>query len=186
MCLLSGVVGVLIAKEDINVFTQIGFVVLVGLASKNAILIVEFAKMRREQGDTAREATLEACSLRLRPIVMTSLAFILGVLPLLVSHGAGAEMRRTLGTTVFSGMIGVTVFGIFLTPVFFYMIDRLGGTTVFRSANTRRAARYVLYALTLGIIPLMHVLGDALHAGGRRLVSGRPKPPLPPPTDNLE
>ena len=104
---------------DINIFTQIGFVVLVGLASKNAILIVEFAKAQREAGVPRREATLEACRLRLRPIVMTSLAFILGVVPLIVSHGAGAEMRRTLGTAVFSGMLGVTLFGIFLTPVFF-------------------------------------------------------------------
>ena len=113
---------------DINIFTQIGFVVLVGLASKNAILIVEFAKQQRESGVSRREATLEACKLRLRPIVMTSFAFILGVLPLLIAHGAGAEMRRTLGTAVFSGMLGVTLFGIFLTPVFFYVIDWLGST----------------------------------------------------------
>ena len=98
----------------------------VGLASKNAILIVEFAKQQREAGVPRREATLEACQLRLRPIVMTSLAFILGVVPLMLSHGAGAEMRRTLGTAVFSGMLGVTLFGIFLTPVFFYVIDWLG------------------------------------------------------------
>jgi multidrug efflux pump len=184
MCLLSGIVGVLITGQDINIFTQIGFVVLVGLASKNAILIVEFAKMRREEGETAREATLEACSLRLRPIIMTSLAFILGVLPLLVSHGAGAEMRKTLGTTVFSGMIGVTIFGIFLTPVFFYMIDRLSGTTPLRSTATRRVARYVLYTLTLGIIPLMHILGEALYTTKRRILPSRRRPkPAPPPGD---
>ena len=108
---------------DINVFTQIGFVVLVGLASKNAILIVEFAKAKRELGMPRYEATLAACKLRLRPIMMTSFAFILGVVPLVVSRGAGAEMRQTLGTAVFSGMLGVTMFGIFLTPVFYYVIQ---------------------------------------------------------------
>ena len=123
MCLLSSVVGVAIARMDINIFTQIGFVVLVGLASKNAILIVEFAKQQREEGKGRREAVLEACRLRLRPILMTSFAFILGVVPLVVAEGAGAEMRRTLGLAVFSGMLGVTVFGIFLTPVFFFVIQ---------------------------------------------------------------
>ena len=105
-----------------NIFTQIGFVVLVGLASKNAILIVEFAKQQREQGVDRRQATLEASRLRLRPILMTSFAFIFGVIPLVLASGAGAEMRQTLGLAVFSGMIGVTLFGIFLTPVFFYVI----------------------------------------------------------------
>ena len=123
MCLLCSIAGVLVAKQDINIFTQVGFVVLVGLACKNAILIVEFAKARREEGVARREATIEACILRLRPIMMTSFAFILGVLPLVISEGAGAEMRRTLGTAVFSGMLGVTFFGIFLTPVFFYVIQ---------------------------------------------------------------
>ncbi len=125
MCLLCSVTGVILASMDINIFTQIGFVVLVGLACKNAILIVEFAKARREAGVPAREATLEACKLRLRPIIMTSLAFILGVVPLVLSSGAGAEMRRTLGTAVFAGMLGVTLFGIFLTPVFYYVIQWL-------------------------------------------------------------
>jgi multidrug efflux pump subunit AcrB len=126
MCLLCSVAGVALARMDINIFTQIGFVVLVGLASKNAILIVEFAKLQRELGVERRQATLEACRLRLRPIMMTSFAFILGVVPLVLAQGAGAEMRRTLGTAVFSGMLGVTLFGIFLTPVFFFVIDRLG------------------------------------------------------------
>src|SRR5262249_28577445 len=117
MCLLCSVAGVLFARHDVNIFTQVGFVVLVGLACKNAILIVEFAKARREAGTDRHTATLEACQLRLRPIVMTSFAFILGVVPLVISEGAGAEMRRTLGTAVFSGMLGVTLFGIFLTPV---------------------------------------------------------------------
>jgi multidrug efflux pump len=123
MCLLCAVAGVVAAKMDINIFTQIGFLVLVGLACKNAILIVEFAKKQRESGASRYEATLAACQLRLRPIIMTSFAFIVGVVPLLLSEGAGAEMRRTLGTAVFAGMLGVTLFGIFLTPVFYYVIQ---------------------------------------------------------------
>src|SRR5262249_15014136 len=106
LCLLSAIAGVAIARMDINIFTRIGFVVLVGLASKNAILIVEFAKVQRHAGKSRVQATLEACKLRLRPIIMTSLAFVLGVLPLLLATGAGAEMRRALGNAVFSGMIG--------------------------------------------------------------------------------
>ncbi len=125
MCLLCSVVGVVLAHLDINIFTQVGFIVLVGLACKNAILIVEYAKAQREADVPAYQATLEACRLRLRPIMMTSFAFILGVVPLMLSEGAGAEMRRTLGTAVFSGMLGVTLFGIFLTPVFFYVIQWL-------------------------------------------------------------
>jgi multidrug efflux pump subunit AcrB len=122
MCLLCSIAGVVLAKLDVNIFTQVGFVVLVGLACKNAILIIEFAKAQRESGVARTQATLAACELRLRPIVMTSFAFILGVVPLVLSEGAGAEMRRTLGTAVFAGMLGVTLFGIFLTPVFFYVI----------------------------------------------------------------
>jgi multidrug efflux pump len=125
MCLLCSVIGVALAGMDINIFTQIGFVVLVGLASKNAILIVEFAKEKSAQGAKPADATVEACRLRLRPIIMTSLAFILGVVPLALAAGAGAEMRSTLGIAVFSGMLGVTLFGIFLTPVFFYVVDWL-------------------------------------------------------------
>src|SRR5205814_6201422 len=101
------VAGVVAGRMDINIFTQIGFLVLVGLACKNAILIVEYAKAQREAGRSRLEATLAAVKLRLRPIIMTSFAFILGVVPLMVSEGAGAEMRRTLGTAVFSGMLGV-------------------------------------------------------------------------------
>jgi len=126
MCLLCSVVGVVLARMDLNIFTQIGLIVLVGLASKNAILIVEFAKQEHEAGKSRRDATLNACRLRLRPILMTSFAFILGVVPLVIAHGAGAEMRRTLGTAVFSGMIGVTLFGIFLTPVFYYVVQWFG------------------------------------------------------------
>jgi multidrug efflux pump len=134
MCILSSLAGVYVTHGDINIFTQIGFVVLVGLASKNAILIVEFAKRKRDSGVPRHEATLWACRLRLRPILMTSFAFIFGVVPLLLGTGAGAEMRRTLGIAVFSGMLGVTLFGIFLTPVFFNVIEwfidrRLGHST---------------------------------------------------------
>jgi multidrug efflux pump subunit AcrB len=125
MCLLCSIAGVAVARMDVNIFTQIGFVVLVGLACKNAILIVEYAKAQHEGGADSFQATLAACHLRLRPIMMTSFAFILGVVPLVVAEGAGAEMRRTLGTAVFSGMLGVTFFGIFLTPVFYYVIQRL-------------------------------------------------------------
>ncbi|MDB6077524.1 MAG: transporter, partial [Akkermansiaceae bacterium] len=123
MCLLSAIGGVWLRNMDNNVFTQIGFVVLVGLACKNAILIVEFAKQIQDRDGKSRyEAAVEACRLRLRPILMTSFAFILGVLPLVVGQGAGAEMRQALGTAVFFGMIGVTAFGLFLTPVFYVVI----------------------------------------------------------------
>jgi multidrug efflux pump len=127
MCLLSALLGIALAGMDVNIFVQVGFVVLVGLAAKNAILIVEFARDRQQEGASVFEAAVEAARVRLRPIIMTSLAFILGVLPLVVAHGAGAEMRRTLGTAVFAGMIGLTLFGIFLTPVFFYVVRNLVG-----------------------------------------------------------
>ncbi len=163
MCILGSLTGVAVTHGDINIFTQIGFVVLVGLASKNAILIVEFAKHEREDGGLPRrEATLEACQLRLRPILMTSFAFILGVVPLIVSTGAGAEMRRTLGTAVFSGMLGVTLFGIFLTPVFFYVIEGLIEESLFSSARARRVGRALWLALgvlTLGVFWLPTLLG---------------------------
>ncbi len=126
MCLLCSVVGVQLAGIEVTIFTQIGFVVLVGLASKNAILIVEFAKQQQEAGVPLLEATLEAVKLRLRPILMTSFAFILGVVPLVIATGAGAEMRRSLGVAVFAGMLGVTLFGVFLTPVFYYVIQWFG------------------------------------------------------------
>ena len=109
-------------RGDNNIFTQIGLVVLVGLAVKNAILIVEFAKQREDAGLSRWDAAVEACRLRLRPILMTSFAFILGVVPLLRASGAGAEMRQALGTAVFFGMLGVTFFGLLLTPVFYLVI----------------------------------------------------------------
>jgi multidrug efflux pump len=125
MCLLCAVAGLIVTGLDLNVFVQIGLVVLIGLATKNAILIVEFAKQKREAGQPRREAAINAAAQRLRPILMTSFAFILGVVPLVTATGAGAEMRKSLGTAVFSGMLGVTVFGILLTPVFYVVIQRL-------------------------------------------------------------
>jgi multidrug efflux pump len=123
MCLLSAIGGVWLRDFDNNILTQIGFVVLVGLACKNAILIVEFAQqIQHRDGKNRFDAAVEACRLRLRPILMTSFAFILGVLPLVISHGSGAEMRQALGTAVFAGMLGVTFFGLFLTPVFYVVI----------------------------------------------------------------
>src|SRR5205807_2775257 len=125
MCLFSSIYGVWLRSMENNIFTQIGFVVLVGLACKNAILIVQFAKQRQDEGLNRFDAAVEASRLRLRPILMTSFAFIFGVLPLVFSSGAGAEMRRALGTAVFSGMLGVTLFGIFLTPVFYVVIRKV-------------------------------------------------------------
>jgi multidrug efflux pump len=122
MCLLCAIVGVWIAGKDNNIFTQIGLFVLVGLACKNAILIVQFARELETRGMDAYAAAKEACRLRLRPILMTSLAFIMGVFPLVVSVGAGAEMRQAMGVAVFAGMIGVTLFGLFLTPVFYVLL----------------------------------------------------------------
>jgi multidrug efflux pump subunit AcrB len=125
MCLFSGVFGVRLHGLDINILTQIGFVVLIGLAAKNAILIVEFARQLEEQGRDRVSAAVEACRLRLRPILMTSLCFVLGVVPLYLAVGAGAEMRVALGTTMFWGMIGVTLFGLIFTPVFYIFIRGL-------------------------------------------------------------
>ena len=122
MTLLSAITGVILAGGDNNIFTQIGLIVLVGLACKNAILIVEFAKEKQEEGMDRLSAVLEACRLRLRPILMTSFAFIMGVVPLVLSSGAGAEMRHAMGVAVFSGMLGVTFFGLLLTPVFYVLI----------------------------------------------------------------
>jgi multidrug efflux pump len=178
MCILGSLTGVAAAGDDINIFTQIGFVVLVGLASKNAILIVEFAKHKVEAGLPRREATLAACQLRLRPILMTSFAFILGVVPLILSRGAGYEMRKTLGTAVFAGMLGVTLFGIFLTPVFFYVIEGLRESHLFSSAFMRRLSRWSLSALLMVGYP-WYVYRRFLHprivgAAGKAGKAGRP------------
>ena len=124
MSLMCALAGVWWRGMDNNLFTQIGFVVLAGLACKNAVLIIEFAKQQHEHGLKPKEAAVEASRLRLRPIMMTSFAFILGVVPMAVAKGAGAEMRQALGTAVFAGMLGVTLFGIFLTPVFYFVIQR--------------------------------------------------------------
>ncbi|KAA0018828.1 multidrug efflux RND transporter permease subunit [Salinicola corii] len=127
MCLLSALVGVKISGGDTNVFVQVGLVVLIGLACKNAILIVEFARELEFQGRSVVEAALEACRLRLRPIIMTSITFTAAVIPLALGHGAGAEVRQALGIAVFAGMLGVTLFGLFLTPVFYVALRKLAG-----------------------------------------------------------
>ncbi|WP_424629859.1 efflux RND transporter permease subunit [Bradyrhizobium sp. SYSU BS000235] len=127
MCLLAATIGVRVMGQDINILTQIGFVVLVGLAAKNAILIVEFARDIEREGRNQLEAVIEACRLRLRPILMTSFAFILGVLPLVISTGSGSEMRQAVGVAVFFGMLGVTLFGLIFTPIFYILVRRLAG-----------------------------------------------------------
>jgi hydrophobe/amphiphile efflux-1 (HAE1) family protein len=125
MCLLAATIGVRVMGQDVNILTQIGFVVLVGLAAKNAILIVEFARDIELEGRSRLEAVIEACRLRLRPILMTSFAFILGVLPLVISSGSGSEMRQAVGVAVFFGMIGVTLFGLIFTPIFYMIVRNL-------------------------------------------------------------
>jgi hydrophobe/amphiphile efflux-1 (HAE1) family protein len=140
MCLFSAIVGVQLAGSDNNIFTQIGLIVLVGLACKNAILIVEFARDRELAGESTWQAVLDACRLRLRPILMTSLAFVMGVVPLVTSHGAGAEMRHAMGVAVFSGMLGVTFFGLLLTPVFYMAISKLNHARRSRAGNAGSAA----------------------------------------------
>ncbi|HUE17255.1 MAG TPA: efflux RND transporter permease subunit, partial [Planctomycetaceae bacterium] len=144
MCLLCSLLGVLLRRLPMDIFVQIGFVVLVGLACKNAILIVEFAKQLRSEGKPLGDATIDACRLRLRPILMTSFAFILGVVPMVVARGAGAEMRWSLGTAVFSGMLGVTLFGVMLTPVFFYVIEWVGETHLFQFVWFQRVGSVLL------------------------------------------
>lgn len=137
MCLLSAIIGVWLVGGDNNVFVQIGLIVLVGLAAKNAILIVEFARSLEAEGLSALDAVVEACQLRLRPILMTSLAFIAGVVPLVLASGAGAEMRHAMGTAVFTGMLGVTLFGLFLTPVFYVVMRGLAARFERPGSSTR-------------------------------------------------
>jgi multidrug efflux pump len=138
MVLLSAIAGVWLSGGDNNIFTQIGLIVLVGLACKNAILIVEFARERQHEGMARHEAVLEAAKLRLRPILMTSFAFIFGVMPLVWAIGAGAELRQTLGTAVFAGMIGVTAFGLVFTPIF-YVVCRWIAQKAARRRHTMEA-----------------------------------------------
>jgi gold/copper resistance efflux pump len=137
MCLLSAIIGVWMTDGDNNVFVQIGLIVLVGLAAKNAILIVEFARTLEAEGASALDAVIEACRLRLRPILMTSLAFIAGVVPLVFAGGAGAEMRHAMGIAVFAGMLGVTLFGLFLTPVFYVVMRNLSVRIERRRAESK-------------------------------------------------
>ncbi len=158
MCLLSGLTGIALVGMDVNIFVQVGFVVLVGLAAKNAILIVEFARDRQQEGESIFNAAIDAARVRLRPIVMTSFAFILGVFPLVIAHGAGAEMRRTLGTAVFSGMLGVTLFGIFLTPVFFYVIRKLASKTSLEHAHVPAPAIQDPNPAELGIMASLNAM----------------------------
>ena len=141
MCMLCALAGVKLTGGDNNTFVQVGLVVLMGLACKNAILIVEFARELELQGKGIVEAALEACRLRLRPIVMTSVAFIAGTVPLVLSHGAGAEVRSATGITVFAGMIGVTLFGLFLTPVFYVGLRMLSGRKLIRHDEGMDVAR---------------------------------------------
>ena len=136
MCLVSAITGILLRGQDNNLLTQVGFIVLIALAAKNAILIVEFATQLEKDGRDRAEAALHAAELRFRPILMTSLAFIFGVVPLVWSVGAGAELRQTLGTTVFSGMIGVTAFGLIFTPAF-YIVGRWLATRRRRRASAQ-------------------------------------------------
>jgi multidrug efflux pump len=149
MTILSAIAGVWVTGGDNNVFTQIAFLVLAGLACKNAILIVEFAKHREEQGDDRVTAILEACRVRLRPVLMTSFAFIMGVLPLVFSSGAGAEIRRAMGVAVFAGMLGVTTFGLFLTPLFFTVLGNLVERFRSRRAVPAGATAATMMVLTL-------------------------------------
>jgi multidrug efflux pump len=152
LCLLCSISGVLLSGKGVDIFVQIGLIVLVGLACKNAILIVEFAEVLQRQGKSRREAAVEASRLRVRPIIMTSMAFILGVAPLILASGAGAEMRRSLGIAVFSGMLGVTLFGIFLTPVFFERIQRAVEANWFSSRGSRFLGGGLLGAVLGAII----------------------------------
>jgi len=167
-----------IGKQDVNVFTQVGFVVLIGLACKNAILIVEFARVARDRGTDLHTAILEACKLRYRPIMMTSVAFMLGVMPLAFARGAGSEMRQAIGVAVLGGMLGVTVFGIFLTPVFFAIVDRLKGGPVFSHPTVVAAGTTALYMLKMKFVrPMVTAVMDVVEAGAKRLRGRKPTNP---------
>jgi multidrug efflux pump subunit AcrB len=167
-----------VAKQDVNVFTQVGFVVLIGLACKNAILIVEFAKVARDKGADLRTAILDACKLRYRPIMMTSVAFMLGVLPLAVARGAGGEMRQAIGVAVLGGMLGVTLFGIVLTPVFFAVVDRVTHSRAASHPWVQAVSAGALYVVDLKfVLPLAGAIKDAATAARARLRPPRPANP---------
>jgi multidrug efflux pump subunit AcrB len=146
MTLLSAVAGVWLTGGDNNIFTQISFLVLAGLACKNAILIVEFARQREAEGAARLTAILDACRIRLRPVLMTSAAFIMGVVPLVLATGPGAEVRRAMGVAVFSGMLGVTMFGVFLTPVFYVVVQNLADRLAHRRAHVPAAPQIAIPA----------------------------------------
>ncbi len=176
MCLFSAAFGVWLHGREINILTQVGFVVLIALAAKNAILIVEFARQLEEQGKDTISAAVEACRLRLRPILMTSLAFTLGVVPLYLAVGAGAEMRIALGTAVFWGMIGVTLFGLIFTPVFYVVIRRLTGRKLVARGQAARAPRRSRRSsLCPALAMLLQHAGEGRgegqrHTGGRKFL----------------
>jgi multidrug efflux pump len=188
MAVPLGIIGAVLATTvrglERDIYFQVAMLTTIGLTSKNAILIVEFAKHTHEEGGLSRrEATLAACKLRLRPILMTSFAFILGVLPLLVTTGAGAEMRKTLGTAVFSGMLGVTVFGIFLTPVFFYVIAGFVESPLFASARMRLFGKIMLYVLgtmTLGLMWIVPYINGQMTRRRQPRKTVAPVPPTSP------
>ena len=139
MCLLAAILGVNLRGMDNNILTQVGLIVLVGLAAKNAVLIVEFAKQLEESGKSLTDAIVMSARLRLRPILMTAFAFILGVLPLAIATGPGAEMRQSIGTAVFSGMLGVTFFGLIFTPAFYILLRRMAGAGKDQSSESQKA-----------------------------------------------
>jgi multidrug efflux pump len=171
LCLLWSVAGVLATNRDVNIFVQIGLIVLVALACKNAILMVEFAQQLHEKKGMPRlDAALEASRLRLRPILMTSFAFVFGVIPLVVASGAGAEMRRSLGIAVFSGMLGVTIVGIFLTPVFFHVIEGLSESEFFARPSVRRAGSVIATAMLGATVGLLLGALDLVQSGWAALV----------------
>ena len=168
VCIFSALIGTIVGMTGINLFTEIGLVVLVGLCSKNSILIVEFAKDLHEKGQPLKEATIEACKLRLRPILMTSFAFILGVVPLVIASGAGAEMRKALGVAVFSGMLGVTMLGVLFTPVFFYIIQSLDDMPMFHSKLAKNFGRAVYLLLSIATLGLFMLLRKGTARGGNK------------------
>ena len=174
MCLIASIVGVVLRGQDNNILTQVGFIVLIGLAAKNAILIVEFAKQLEDQGRNRFDAAVEAARLRLRPILMTSLAFIFGVSPLVWAIGAGAELRQTLGTAVFSGMIGVTVFGLIFTPVF-YVVTRWIAVRLASRRGQQAAGRTTHESVTAANDDEIRFRSGA-HPQGRRPAAARRRP----------